>query len=209
MLTISQDISYLEQFIKLHDLRNTDFEHIVIINQVTWEQYEAFLETLGERPGISITYLEGMLEIMSPSRRHEISKKLMGILLEAYMFETGIRFYSRGSTTLRSEMAAKGIEPDESYCIGSDKEIPDLAIEIVLTSGGVNSLKVYKDLGVPEVWFWKKGSLLVFSLQNGEYSQVTQSQLLPNLDLKLLASYIDADDPFDALTEFRQKIKNS
>lgn len=209
MLTISQDISYLEQVIKLHDLRNTDFEHIVIINQVSWEQYEAFLEKLGDRSGIYLTYLEGILEIMSPSRRHEINKELIGILLEAYFTESGIRFYSLGSTTFRSDLNKKGIEPDQSYCIGTNKEIPDLAIEIVLTSGGVDSLKVYKDLGVPEVWFWQKGSLLVFSLQNGEYTQVTQSQLLPNLNLNLLASYIDADDPFDALTEFRQKIKNS
>lgn len=209
MLTISQDISYLEQFIRLHELRNTDFEQIVIINQVSWEQYEAFLEKLGDRSGIYLTYLEGILEIMSPSRRHEINKELIGILLEAYFTESGIRFYSLGSTTFRSDLNKKGIEPDQSYCIGTNKEIPDLAIEIVLTSGGVDSLKVYKDLGVPEVWFWQKGSLLVFSLQNGEYTQVTQSQLLPNLNLNLLASYIDADDPFDALTEFRQKIKNS
>lgn len=209
VLTISQDISYLEQFIKLHELRNTVLEQIVIINQVSWEQYEAFLEKLGDRPRISVTYLEGMLEIMSPSHRHKLSKKLMGILLEAYFLEFGIRFYALGSTTFRSELCKKGIEPDQCYCIGTDKEIPDLAIEIVLTSGGINSLKVYQDLGVPEVWFWQKGSLLVFSLQNGEYIQVTQSQLLPDLDLNLLASYIDAEDPFDALLEFRQKIKNS
>ncbi|WP_242578060.1 Uma2 family endonuclease, partial [Chroococcus sp. FPU101] len=153
VLTISQDISYLEQFIKLHELRNTDLEHLVIINQVSWEQYEAFLEKLGDRPGIYVTYLEGSLEIMSPSRRHELSKKLMGILLEAHFLEFGIRFYALGSTTFRSDLTKKGIEPDECYCIGTNKEIPDLAIEIVLTSGGVNSLKVYKDLGVPEVWF--------------------------------------------------------
>lgn len=208
MLTLNQDINYLEQLIKLHDLRNPYFEQIVITNEVSWEQYEAFLEILGDRAGIYLTYLEGSLEIMSPSRRHEVSKENIGILLEAYFLEFGIRFYSLGSTTFRSELAKKGIEPDKCYCIGSDKEIPDLAIEIVLTSGGINSLKVYAGLGVSEVWFWEKGILSVFSLQNGEYVQVTQSQLLPNLDLKLLASYVDADDSYDALLEFRQKIKN-
>jgi len=146
---------------------------------------------------------------MAPSRRHEIDKKHLGILLEDYFIEKEIRFYPMGSTTLRSELTARGIEPDECYCIGADKEIPDLAIEIVVTSGGINSLKVYAGLGVPEVWFWEKGRLSVFCLQDGEYIKVTQSRLLPDLDLDLLTSYLDADDAFDALLEFRQKIQDS
>lgn len=209
MQTLRQDIRYLEKLIELYDWREPDFEHIVITSDVSWKQYEALLGFLGDRAGIYLTYSEGTLEIMAPGQRHEYSKENLGILLEAYFLEFGIRFYSIGSKTLRSELVKKGIEPDKSYCIGTNKEIPDLAIEIVVTSGGINSLEIYADLGVPEVWFWEKGSLSVFSLQDGKYIQVTQSQLLPNLELNLLAGYIDADDAYDALLEFRQKIKNS
>ncbi|MEG4506483.1 Uma2 family endonuclease [Microcoleus sp. F6_B4] len=37
------------------------------------------------------------------------------------------------------------------------KAIPDLAIEVVFTSGGIDKLQLYKRLGIPEVWFWEDG----------------------------------------------------
>ncbi|WP_287523170.1 hypothetical protein [Okeania sp. SIO2C2] len=33
------------------------------------------------------------------------------------------------------------------------------------------------------------------------------SQLLPNLDLDLLVSYLDWDDPFDAIWDFKERSK--
>jgi hypothetical protein len=36
---------------------------------------------------------------------------------------------------------------------------------------------------------------------------VAKSELLPNLDLSILAKYVVADDPLDAALEFREKIK--
>ncbi|HIK45941.1 MAG TPA: hypothetical protein IGR64_13825 [Leptolyngbyaceae cyanobacterium M65_K2018_010] len=43
-----------------------------------------------------------------------------------------------GSTTLKKPERQAGGEPDESYCIGTDKEFPDLAIEVIVTSGSIN-----------------------------------------------------------------------
>ncbi|MBR8827639.1 MAG: Uma2 family endonuclease [Gomphosphaeria aponina SAG 52.96 = DSM 107014] len=143
---------------------------------------------------------------MSPNSRHEFYKENIGMLLEAYLFEVGIRFYSLGSTTWRDSNLQKGIEADKSYCFGSKKNIPDLAIEVVITSGGVDTLTVYQGLGVPEVWFLVHSRLRVYSWQNGEYVQVEKSELLPKLDLDLLASYVEWDEPFDAVLEFRKKI---
>jgi Uma2 family endonuclease len=72
---------------------------------------------------------------MSPiGDRHEYVKTTMGYLLEAYMREKGIRFYGRGGFTLEAPGYASGT-PDESYCIGSNKETPDIVIEIIVTSG--------------------------------------------------------------------------
>ena len=45
----------------------------------------------------------------------------------------------------------RGVEPDECYCLGTLAEIPDIAIEIALTSGGIDKLEVYRGLQVPEV----------------------------------------------------------
>ncbi len=187
-----------------------DPESRLITSGVSWEQYEKLLNKLGDRSGYRVSYLAGVLEIMSPSRRHEFNKKLMAMLLECYFLEEGIDFYPLGSTTFREQKIAKGIEPDESYCFGSEKLIPDLAIEVVITSGGINSLEIYQGLQLPEVWFWENHQFSLYSLRENGYEQIDQSELLPNLDLSLLAHYMmKPGKPRDLVLEFRQKLRES
>jgi len=183
-------------------------DQILILNGVTWQQHEAFLDIIGDNfPGLHITYLEGTLQFMSPGRKHEFTKKIIARLLEAYLDETRTRYYPLGSMTFRKAAVARGIEPDECYCIGSDKEFPDLAIEVVVTSGGIDSLKVYQGLGVTEVGFWENEQLLLYQLQGEMYVPIATSNLLPNLDIKLLVSYIKSSEPSDAVWKFREKIR--
>jgi Uma2 family endonuclease len=92
------------------------------------------------------------LEIVAPSLRHEDVKSRLGDLLLIYFLETDTEYYPKGSTTFRQQERRGGTEADESYCIGTDKAIPDLAIEVVITSGGLNRLEVYHRLGIPEVY---------------------------------------------------------
>jgi len=122
------------------------------------------------------------------------------------MREKGIRYYIRGSFTLMKEGESSG-EPDESYCIGSDKEIPDLVIEVIITSGSINKLDVYKPKGVPEVWFWKNNQLQVFHLKESEYQEVTHSKFFPELDLNLLLNYTQYQDQYDAVQAFQNAIR--
>ena len=128
-----------------------DPEERFITTGVDWKQYEGLLAKLGDRARYRVTYLEGILEIMSPSRAHELQKKNISRLLEAYFEETRTRFWGLGSTTFRRQEQQGGTEPDACYCLGEEKTFPDLAIEIVLTSGGLDKLEVYKRLGVQEV----------------------------------------------------------
>jgi len=51
----------------------------------------------GEKANPRLTYLDGALEIMSPSRTHETLKSLIGRLVEAYCLEAGIRFMPVGA----------------------------------------------------------------------------------------------------------------
>ena len=72
---------------------------------------------------------------------------------------------------LRKAPKASGLEPDECYIIGPDQsaERPDLAIEIVWTSGGLDKLEICSRLGVPEVWIWQDGALVVHVLRGESY----------------------------------------
>lgn len=64
-------------------------------------------------------------------------------LLERYAEEVDIALHDYGSTMFRREAKARGLEPDECYCIGMLKELPDFAIEVNLTGGGVDKLAMY------------------------------------------------------------------
>ncbi len=206
VLTIDK-LEHLKTMVDFVKSKDMESEQCLIINNVSWNEYEDFLEFLGDCAGVRVQYWDKNLVIMSPSYRHEFDKKIIGILLETYFFAKKIRFYPFGSTTFKNQIIKKGIEPDQCYCLHTNKDIPDLAIEVIVTSGGIDSLAIYQGLGVREVWFWEKEQLSIYVLENEIYTQVKQSILLPDLDLDLFALYIGDDEPFDAVLEFKQKIE--
>jgi Uma2 family endonuclease len=98
-------------------------------------------------------------------------------------------------------------EPDESYCIGEDKDVHDLVLEVIITSGSINKLDVYKPKGVPEVWFWKSNQLRVFHLKGADYQEVTRSEFFPDLDMDTLVHYTQYQDQYDAVRTFINAIR--
>ncbi|MDJ0583210.1 Uma2 family endonuclease [Crocosphaera sp.] len=190
-------------------LETRDHEEKFITSGVTWQAYESLLTSLGNSSSYRVAYLLETLEIMSPSRSHELDKKAIARLLEIYLEEQRISFWGLGSTTLKSKNKQAGKEPDECYCIGIDKDIPDLAIELIYTSGSVDTLEIYRRLGVKEVWFWQNKKLIIYCLENDSYQVQTNSQLLPNLDLNLMAQYVTINDPLEAITGWRKQITSN
>lgn len=178
------------------------------MNGVSWSAYEAQLALRGDAPVPRIAYLDGAMELMSPSRDHERLKSYLGRLIEAYALERGIDLSPYGSWTLRRAPKQSGIEPDECYIIGSDQsaERPDLAIEIVWTSGGIDKLEIYRRLGVPEVWFWRDDAVTVHVLRDGNYETVPKSVQLPGIDLVQLTSFLDHPTAMQAVRAFRSAL---
>ena len=54
-----------------------DEDQRLVLNNVSWERYRALRKLLDDVPGLRMTYLEGTLEIMSPTNRHEDTKTLL------------------------------------------------------------------------------------------------------------------------------------
>jgi len=196
-------------------LNMTEQEQLHLIDGVSWQQYEALLEELGDGPGYRVHYLDQILEIMSPSRWHESQKTRIGNLLEIYFLHYQIPYFPTGSTTFRNELKQVGLEPDESYCLFTDKPIPDLAIEVILTSGGLNRLALYQRLGVTEVWFYQKSGFTVYCLSSAlpplapefGYQSQSYSSLLPDLDLDQLQRSLDQASPLAAAQYFQQGLQ--
>ncbi|WP_341732277.1 Uma2 family endonuclease [Microcoleus sp. EPA2] len=183
-------------------------EQRVVLEGVSWQQYELLLATFGDDfPALRLSYLEGMLEIMSTSPLHEELKKMIGMLMEAYFQDTGTRFHAIGSATFRKVSKQRGLEPDECYCLGQKKDFPDLAIEVVLSSGIVDKLEIYRGLGVTEVWVWEAGRFTIHHLRAEGYECVVRSELLPECDMELLANYVKPEEQFDAVIAFRDELK--
>jgi Uma2 family endonuclease len=173
---------------------------------ITWSQFELVESSFSGIAGVKFIYFDGVLEIMSPSPEHEDYKSLIGLLIEAYMRKTGMRFYKRGSATLGEKALSSRKEPDESYNFEAKKPTPDLAIEVIITSGNIDLLQLYERLQVPEVWIWQDGGLMVYNLQE-HYQLVDRSYFLPDLDLSILAKYINYHDQYDAVIEFLRELQ--
>jgi Uma2 family endonuclease len=182
-------------------------ESIITLGGITWERFNRIESAFDGMQTFQLTYLAGALEIMAPiGEEHENVKTTVGYLLQAYMREKGIRFYGRGGFTLKKEGYSSS-EPDESYCIGTNKKVPDIVIEVIITSGSLNKLEVYKPQNIPEVWFWKNNQLQVFHLKNGEYQEVNRSEFFPDLDFDMLVHYIAYPDQYDAVQAFQAAVR--
>lgn len=185
-----------------------DVDQRVILSGVTWAQYEGLLQLFeDDQPGIRVAYLEGELEIMSPSRKHERIKTAVGRLVELYAVERDVPLIGLGSTTFKQAAKERGAEPDECYCVGQEKDVPDIALEVVLTSGGMNKLVLYEGLGVPEVWFWRAGAFHVFHLGPEGYRRLDRSEFLPDLDLAHIATLVELPDQAHAVRSFRERLR--
>src|SRR5277367_6235878 len=123
---------------------SADLDQRVVLHGVFWERFLAVVAARGESSAVRVTYLAGELELMSPSFDHESVKTMIGRLVEAYADELGLDLYGAGSWTLKSKLKKLGVEPDECYSIGKPSRVPDLAIEVVWTSGGLDKLEVYR-----------------------------------------------------------------
>lgn len=155
-----------------------------------------------------MAYLEGDVELMTPSRSHESIKTWIARLLEAYAEERSIELNGYGSWTIKSAPKQRGVEPDECYILGVEhKEVPDLAIEVVWTHGGLHKLEIYRGLGVGEVWIWRDGAIAVYALGGAGYERVERSRLLPDLDLAFLTSFLDRDSQTQAVRAFRAALR--
>ncbi|MEG4405702.1 Uma2 family endonuclease [Microcoleus sp. MON2_D5] len=186
-------------------------ESPLLFEGLTWREFKA-VEQLLDRPGYRLSFLDGILEIRRmPGEPHETVKKRIAALVELYLLMAGFDFTPTGSMTLESEGVAVKREADESYKLAPGRKLPDLAIEIVFSSGGINQLEAYKRLKIKEVWFWEDGLLEVYHLR-GEgntlhYEKVSSSEEVKGIDLDLLLRCINMVNHVDAVKTFQQALQ--
>ncbi|HEY9907837.1 MAG TPA: Uma2 family endonuclease [Thermosynechococcaceae cyanobacterium] len=180
-----------------------------IVHPGTWKQFKLIQQGFDGSRGVRLFYHNGTIEILMPGREHEIFASIIGYLLTTFLVEKGVFFQPTRSMT-QEKKGIVSVEADESFCLETVKPIPDLSIEVVFSSSTVSKLARYQALGVPEVWFWQDGLLLLYRLQDGGYELIDRSCLpgLKDLDLDLLKHCIlmAETDSGEAIRSFRRAI---
>jgi len=192
------------------DDRPTD-DSIVRLSGLRWDDYQRLLKIRGDRSGPRFAFLNGEVEIMSPSRTHEAIKSVLGRLVEVYCLENDTPFTAVGSWTLEAADHSRAVEPDECYQFGTEKtdDPPQLVIEVVWTSGGIDKLDIYRKLGVHEVWFWRRGRIQPYCLRGDHYVSTITSEVLPGLNLGLLTRFLDQPTTYDAIHAYRHALRSA
>lgn len=174
-----------------------------VIYGVTWEQYLALLDWVGDRH-IRITFDGENLELMSPSYEHGRGDSLIGYLVRRLSEELDLDICSSGPTTFKSEQVKKGLEPDECFWFQNEPLIrgkteldlnvdppPDLAIEVEVTRSILNRLEIYAALGVPELWRWRNERVEILLLgPDGQYHPSDSSLCLPMVPNKEFSRWV-------------------
>ena len=145
-------------------------------------------------------------------------------MIEAYTEELVIPIRSGKSTTLKSELKQKGLEPDECYYIANEPKVrklddidlsvnppPDLAIEVDISSSSLDQLGIYAALGVPEVWICDGAHLKIYRLHpDGEYAIQDRSPAFPSLPSETILDFLakrNSTDETSWIRSFRQWVK--
>jgi Uma2 family endonuclease len=183
----------------------------VVLRAMSWQDFEALLAIRGERSGVRMYYLDGEIEIVSPTKIHEGRKKTLARLLEIWAMESDVALNGFGSWTLKKELREAGAEPDECYIVGdsTEKEVPDLAIEVEWSRAtGLSKPEIYRRLGVRELWTLKSDArLIVRILEKGEWVEHARSKLFPKLDLVWLRSFLDIAPQSKAVRALRDALR--
>ena len=182
--------------------RLTQQDQILILSGMTWDDFEQL--TSEEYSGYRISYFDGEIIIVSPGRNHERIAEIINYLIIAYCREYHILYYPVRSSTLKNPPLA-GKEPDVSFAFGKDKDIPDLAVEVIFSSGGVADLQKYQVLKISEVWFWQNNVITFYQLKNNNYQVIEKSKYLSNLESSNLIRYINrglTESPLTIEAEF-------
>ncbi|MBD1834300.1 Uma2 family endonuclease [Cyanobacteria bacterium FACHB-472] len=179
-------------------------EQRTVLPNISWETLEALLIETGEDRGWRFAYDGSTLELMTPLFEHENPKSNFGNLIIFLALELDIEIKSAGSTTLKRQIANRGIEPDNCYYIHNEPAVrgkqkldletdppPDLVIEIDITSSSVNKLEIYFALGVPELWRYDGRNLKFYQLTEGKYSECEFSIAFPIVSVTKISEFIE------------------
>ena len=163
-------------------------DQILTLTGATWADYQQFES---DDRGYRVAYFNGEITIVSPGRNHERIAAVIDRLIIAYCEKYNISDFPFGQTRL-NVWGQAGREPDLAYAFDSDKDLPDLAVEVIFTSGDAETLKTsYQNIGVRELWIWQDNQITFYVLEADRYIAVEYSQVFNRLESTFFVEYVN------------------
>lgn len=191
------------QTILFKEMAETQIARCVLLRHISWQTYESLLTDYEDQTGPRFYYDNGMLEIKMPSVIHEKANRTLAQLVEVLAEEMNIDLERLGSTTFKRKDLLKGFEADSSFYIKNSAAIfgkqdvdllvdppPDLVIEADVTSDSLDKFAIFSALGVPEIWRYDDGQVVMYQLENDSYVEVEQSLAFPLLSNEMATSFL-------------------
>ena len=169
-----------------------------------------FLETRPEgKPRLKC--YQGSVTLVSPGKPHETAGFRLTSLVLAVCLELRIKHTALSSTTWKLPFGAgdTAYEADQAYYVQShgtatDRQPPDLAVEIVVTNPERKALLAGACLGIPELWVLdvSRHCLTIYHLttrgkNKGTYRAKPTSRTFPFLRPDELLERLDDPEPDD------------
>ncbi len=194
----------------------------VVLHNLTWQQFETLLQTIGESYGVRFAFDRGTLEILKTCLDIERYKTQIGTIIKDIAEVLNIEYDCLGSTTWKREAKLAGVEPDDCFYLQNESRIrglsrfdldrdppPDLALEIDLTHKSLDRLAIYARLGVPEIWNYdiKRKELTIYQLDADNYSITETSSIFPQIPVREIPEILDRHRQEGRLAT-RRKVKD-
>jgi Uma2 family endonuclease len=170
---------------------------------VSWETYERLLGDDEERRIPRMTYDHGVLELVTPSKPHEVDAATITRFVDIVAAVLGIPIQSTASTTFRRQDLERGFEPDASFYIQNEPRVrnrrevdltvdppPDVVLEMEMSRSALDKLPLFASMGIPEVWRCDGQRVTILLLAQDGYRESSSSQSLPVLTSEDLTRFL-------------------
>lgn len=214
---ITTKVNYLTQVEQLPD------GGFLLFEGVSWDEYEEFLDELGEATGLRVNYDDGRMEVMSLSQKHEYIRMVWDHLVFVLSEELDMDIEPFGSTTMKRKRKRKGLESDQSYYIKNAAHYqsvaiidlnydppPDLALEVDISHDSLRKFSIYAGLQIPEVWRYSDGQVKFFRLVGDEYEEMAVSEAFPFISAEVFTQFLalaESESQAKAVRAFRSWVK--
>jgi len=198
---------------------------VLVVDGVSWNEYEEFLDSVEEHPRFRTTFDQGRLEVVTTSLVHEKWKEFILRCVCIMCRELNLALESCGGFTQKRKRDKKGTEADTCFYVANAERIigkdeidinvdppPDIVVEVDKANQSRNKFPIYATVGVPEIWRCdiRRKRIEIYELRDNSYRQIPSSTFFPNITGAVLVHFIEQSRTAGqtaALSAFQQWVR--